>query len=71
MSGEIKNCLYYHQAVMVVSKFHSWEMHFRFGSLLACESFRADVHAGNLWWLRDGRIGFLDFGNGLIHYFIF
>lgn len=34
----------------------------RFGSLLACESFHADVHAGNLWLLRDGRIGYLDFG---------
>ncbi|GKU91238.1 hypothetical protein SLEP1_g5138 [Rubroshorea leprosula] len=33
-----------------------------FGSLLACEIFHADVHAGNLWLLRDGRIGFLDFG---------
>ena len=36
--------------------------HRRFGSLLACETFHADVHAGNLWLLRDGRIGFLDFG---------
>ncbi|KAL6531166.1 hypothetical protein OROHE_014235 [Orobanche hederae] len=33
-----------------------------FGSLLACETFHADVHAGNLLLLRDGRIGFLDFG---------
>ncbi|XP_022890975.1 uncharacterized aarF domain-containing protein kinase At5g05200, chloroplastic [Olea europaea var. sylvestris] len=33
-----------------------------FGSLLSCESFHADVHAGNLWLLHDGRIGFLDFG---------
>jgi len=33
-----------------------------FGSLLAYESFHADVHAGNLWLLRDGRIEFLDFG---------
>ncbi|KAF5177514.1 Abc1 family protein [Thalictrum thalictroides] len=33
-----------------------------FGSLLGCETFHADVHAGNLWLLRDGRIGFLDFG---------
>ncbi|XP_020584401.1 uncharacterized aarF domain-containing protein kinase At5g05200, chloroplastic [Phalaenopsis equestris] len=33
-----------------------------FGSLIACETFHADVHAGNLWLLRDGRIGFLDFG---------
>ncbi|CAN6467630.1 unnamed protein product [Victoria cruziana] len=33
-----------------------------FGSLLACDTFHADVHAGNLWLLNDGRIGFLDFG---------
>lgn len=33
-----------------------------FGSLVACDTFHADVHAGNLWLLRDGRIGFLDFG---------
>lgn len=36
----------------------------RFGSLLGCETFHADVHAGNLWLLRDGRIGFIDFGKG-------
>uniref|UniRef100_A0A453RMW0 ABC1 atypical kinase-like domain-containing protein n=1 Tax=Aegilops tauschii subsp. strangulata TaxID=200361 RepID=A0A453RMW0_AEGTS len=34
----------------------------RFGSLISCESFHADVHAGNLWLLRDGRVGFIDFG---------
>ncbi len=34
----------------------------RFGSLLACETFHADVHAGNLLVLRDGRVGFIDFG---------
>jgi aarF domain-containing kinase len=34
-----------------------------FGSVLACESFHADVHAGNLLVLRDtGKIGFIDFG---------
>ncbi|PSS34408.1 putative aarF domain-containing protein kinase [Actinidia chinensis var. chinensis] len=32
-----------------------------FGSLLACETFHADVHAGNLWLSQDDRIGFLDF----------
>ncbi|KAL6774334.1 AKC1 [Auxenochlorella protothecoides x Auxenochlorella symbiontica] len=32
------------------------------GSLLACETFHADVHAGNLLVLRDGRVGFIDFG---------
>ncbi|KAI6676048.1 hypothetical protein NL676_036844 [Syzygium grande] len=37
-----------------------------FGSLLACETFHADVHAGNLWLLRDGRIGFLDFATHLL-----
>jgi aarF domain-containing kinase len=34
----------------------------RFGSLISCESFHADVHAGNLWLLRDGHVGFIDFG---------
>lgn len=34
----------------------------RFGSLLACETFHADVHAGNLLVLNDGRVGFIDFG---------
>lgn len=33
-----------------------------FASLLFCESFHADVHAGNLLVLRDGKIGFIDFG---------
>lgn len=33
-----------------------------FGSLLACETFHADVHAGNLLVLNDGRVGFIDFG---------
>ncbi len=35
----------------------------RFGSLIACETFHADVHAGNLLVLNDGRVGFIDFGN--------
>jgi aarF domain-containing kinase len=34
-----------------------------FGSLIACETFHADVHAGNLLVLNDGRVGFIDFGN--------
>ncbi len=33
-----------------------------FGSLLGCETFHADVHAGNLLVLPDGRVGFIDFG---------
>ena len=33
-----------------------------FASLLFCDSFHADVHAGNLLVLRDGKIGFIDFG---------
>jgi ABC1 atypical kinase-like domain len=32
------------------------------GSVMACETFHADVHAGNLLVLRDGRVAFLDFG---------
>ncbi len=33
-----------------------------FASLLFCDFFHADVHAGNLLVLEDGRIGFIDFG---------
>jgi len=33
-----------------------------FASLTRCEFFHADVHAGNLMVLRDGRVGFIDFG---------
>ena len=33
-----------------------------FGSLLAARTFHADVHAGNLLALADGRVGFIDFG---------
>mmetsp|Transcript_27850 Transcript_27850/g.83470 ORF Transcript_27850/g.83470 Transcript_27850/m.83470 type:complete len:537 (+) Transcript_27850:3-1613(+) len=31
-------------------------------SVLSCEFFHADVHAGNLLALPDGRVGFIDFG---------
>lgn len=33
-----------------------------FASLTRCEFFHADVHAGNLLVLDDGRVGFIDFG---------
>ncbi|SFR65369.1 Predicted unusual protein kinase regulating ubiquinone biosynthesis, AarF/ABC1/UbiB family [Marinobacter daqiaonensis] len=33
-----------------------------FASLTQCEFFHADVHAGNLMVLDDGRVGFIDFG---------
>lgn len=33
-----------------------------FSSLTQCEFFHADVHAGNLMVLEDGRVGFIDFG---------
>lgn len=33
-----------------------------FNSLTHCQIYHADLHAGNVMILRDGRIGFLDFG---------
>ena len=33
-----------------------------FSSLMLCDFFHADVHAGNLMLLQDGRVGFIDFG---------
>lgn len=33
-----------------------------FSSLMDCDFFHADVHAGNLMLLKDGRVGFIDFG---------
>ncbi len=41
----------------LISALNTW-----FASLLYCDFFHADVHAGNLMVLRDGRIGFIDFG---------
>lgn len=42
---------------VLITAMNTW-----FSSLLFCESFHADVHAGNLLVLKDGRIGFIDFG---------
>lgn len=41
----------------LVTAMNTW-----FASLTQCNFFHADVHAGNLMVLRDGRIGFIDFG---------
>ena len=42
---------------VLVTAMNTW-----FGSLMLCKSFHADLHAGNLMLLDDGRIGFIDFG---------
>ena len=44
-------------AATLVGAMNTW-----FSSLMFCESFHADLHAGNLMVLTDGRIGFIDFG---------
>ncbi|MCH8545064.1 MAG: AarF/ABC1/UbiB kinase family protein [Alcanivorax sp.] len=41
----------------LVAALNTW-----FSSLMLCDFFHADVHAGNLMLLNDGRIGFIDFG---------
>ena len=41
----------------LVAALNTW-----FSSLMLCESFHADLHAGNLMVLTDGRLGFIDFG---------
>jgi predicted unusual protein kinase regulating ubiquinone biosynthesis (AarF/ABC1/UbiB family) len=44
-------------AQTLVAALNTW-----FSSLMQCDFFHADVHAGNLMVLEDGRIGFIDFG---------
>lgn len=44
-------------AATLVTALNTW-----FSSLMLCESFHADLHAGNLMVLTDGRLGFIDFG---------
>src|SRR5690606_1343018 len=41
----------------LISAMNTW-----FASLTQCEFFHADVHAGNLMVLEDGRVAFIDFG---------
>lgn len=43
--------------ITLITAMNTW-----FASLMFCKSFHADVHAGNLLVLNDGKIGFIDFG---------
>lgn len=43
--------------ITLITAMNTW-----FSSLLFCDSFHADVHAGNLLVLENGKIGFIDFG---------
>ena len=42
---------------VLITAMNTW-----FSSLMLCKSFHADLHAGNLMLLTDGRVGFIDFG---------
>lgn len=44
-------------AETLITALNTW-----FSSLMLCDFFHADVHAGNLMLLEDGRVGFIDFG---------
>ncbi len=44
-------------SLTLITAMNTW-----FASLTQCEAFHADLHAGNLMVLTDGRIGFIDFG---------
>ncbi len=44
-------------ASTLITAMNTW-----FASLTQCESFHADLHAGNLMVLHDGRVAFIDFG---------
>lgn len=44
-------------SAVLITTMNTW-----FGSLMYCKSFHADLHAGNVMLLKDGRIGFIDFG---------
>jgi len=43
--------------IILVNALNVW-----IGSVMGAETFHADVHAGNLLVLSDGRVGFIDFG---------
>ncbi len=43
--------------LVLINGLNTW-----FGSVVGCETFHADVHAGNLLVLPDGRVAFIDFG---------
>lgn len=40
-----------------INALNAWTM-----SVVACKSFHADVHAGNLLVLESGKVAFIDFG---------
>ena len=46
-----------HPDIAVINALNTW-----LASLLQCQIYHADLHAGNVMVLEDGRVGFIDFG---------
>jgi aarF domain-containing kinase len=55
--GAIRRATHADPEATLINALNTWA-----GSVMLCDTFHADVHAGNVLVLRDGRVAFIDFG---------